>query len=65
MTKAQPPTVEKLRLHANAVEVTAQHLGTTIVVVGARPQRPSPEAKVTNARSGPGAAPPEKEDATD
>lgn len=33
----------------NGVDVTAQHLGTTVVVVGARPQRPSPEAKVTRA----------------
>ena len=49
MTKTQAPTVKKLVLPDNAVEVTAQHLlGTTVVLVGVRPQRPSPEAKVTS-----------------
>ena len=60
MTKTEAP--EPLRLPENAVDVTAQHIGTTIMLVGARPQHPSPEAKVTGAPTGPGTAPPEEED---
>ncbi len=49
MTKTKAPTREKLRLHANGVDVTALHLGTTIVIVGARPEHLSPEAKGSRA----------------
>jgi hypothetical protein len=52
----------KTPLPDNAVDVTAQHIGTTVVVVGARPAHLTPKAKVTSARIGPGAAPPEEED---
>jgi hypothetical protein len=52
-TLTQAPTVKPLRLHDNGVDVTAEHVGTTIVLVGARPQHPSLKAKVTKARSGP------------
>jgi len=63
-TLTQAPTAKKLRLHDNGVDVTAQHLGTTVVIVGARPQHQPLKAKVTNAPIGPSRAPPEKEDAT-
>jgi hypothetical protein len=60
MTKTQSPTVEPLRLHDNAVDVTAQHVGTTVVVVGARPEHLSLKAKVTNALTVPSTAPPRR-----
>ncbi|MGA2312097.1 MAG: hypothetical protein ABSF87_06990 [Xanthobacteraceae bacterium] len=62
MTKTQAPKAEPLRLHNNAVDVTAQHLGTTVVLVGACSQHPSLKAKVTSAGSGPSTAPAEDED---
>jgi hypothetical protein len=56
MTKTQAPTVKQLRLHDSGVDVTAQHLGTVVVLVGARPAHPSLKAKVTNAGTGPSTA---------
>jgi hypothetical protein len=56
MTKTQAP--EQLRLHDNGVDVTARHLGTTIVLVGARPEHLS--AKVTSAPTAPNTAPPRR-----
>jgi hypothetical protein len=58
MTKTPAPTVEQLRLHDNAVDVTAQHVGTTVTLVGARPEHLS--AKVTSALTGPSTAPPRR-----
>jgi len=58
MTKTQAP--EQLRLHDNGVDVTARHLGTTIVIVGAHPQHPSLEVKVTSAPTAPSTAPPRR-----
>ena len=53
MTKTQAPTVKQLRLHDNAVDVTAQYVGTTVALIGARPQHLSLKANVTSAPSGP------------
>jgi hypothetical protein len=49
--KDPSPTVKKLHLHDNAVDVTAQHVGTTVVLVGV--ETPVTESQVTIALTGP------------
>jgi len=57
-TLTQAATVEQLRLPDNTVDVTAQHVGTTVALLGARSEHLSLKAKVTSALTGPSTAPP-------
>ncbi len=60
MTKTQAPTAKKLRLHDNAVDVTVRNIGTTVVLVGARPEHPSPDAEGIRAPTTPSTTPPRR-----